>query len=141
MSIFRQKDSPRSLGGAIQSSVEYCGAVFVLLGCIDANLNTTLPMVLKEVRAHEAQFVGMMSGVLQILVRDKVEQNIEQRAKLLCEAISARNTGAAIVWTVQHCTHGCWGDDTAVSYGALIPNFREIMKVLASSKPGAVMRM
>jgi hypothetical protein len=115
MSIIRNQYSPRSLGGSIQSSVEYCGAVFVLLGFDEANLNTTLPIVLMEVRAHEAQFVGMMSGVLQILVRDKVEEDIERKAKLLCEAISALNTGAAIVWTMRHCAHGCWGNSTAVS--------------------------
>jgi len=122
-----------------RTSSELCGVVFVLVGVQDGVLNTTLPLAQKAATTHNAHFIGMISGLLQFLVKDVPQKDIKDYTRALSEEI-ARSAGehVLVVWTVQRCSHGCWGDDNAVSYGALVPNFCDIMVVLGSAKLGEV---
>jgi|SRR5579872_3366247 len=141
-SRIQTKEITKSLGQFVRSSTDLCGAVFVLLEGRSEALNTVLPLTLKAATAHNARYIGMTSGLQQFVIQDAAQDDIEEKTMALSQEI-AKSAGphAPVVWTVQRCTHGCWGDDSSVSYGALVPNFREIMTVLASAKPGEVVKV
>ena len=112
------------------------GAIFLFLPEAAATLNQDLPQILQLVAAHNARFIGMTSGLLQFLVEGEAS-GIEPRSRMLADEImDAIQSRGILVWTVQQCSLGCWGDGVFISYGALVPNFQHVMSVLGSAKFG-----
>lgn len=139
---FQRRDATESLGGIVHNSTELCGVVFVFVDARSETLNAVLPAVQGAASMHDGWFIGMLSGLLQFAIRNVPQDEIERRTKALSEEIG-RSAGkhALVVWTVQRCVHGCWGDNSTISYGVLTPNLREIMNVLGSSKLGEIIKI
>jgi hypothetical protein len=135
--------SPKTLRSFVGSSTTLAGAVFVFLPDKDSSeFNTNLARVLSVTLSNNARFIGMASGLLQVIVDNIAEKNVEDKTRLLSEQLAACTQYRAVVaWTVQQCALGCWGDEASITYGALVPNFQQIMLSLGSGKPGQNIRV
>ena len=139
------KQAPQSAGAlatSVRSSEELSGAVFVLIEGDNDDLTRSLSLIYGASETHQAWFIGMLSGVFQFMLKDVPGENIEVRTRAFSEEIARlARKHASVVWTVQRATWGCWGVEQSVTYGALVPNVREVLRVLISSTAGQVLRV
>jgi hypothetical protein len=135
--------SSKTLRSFVRSSTALAGAVFIFLPDKDSpEFNGDLAHVLSAALANNARFIGMTSGLLQVIVDNVDEKNVEGKTRFLSEElITCTQHRSVVVWTVQQCALGCWGDEASITYGALVPNFQQIMTSLGSGKPGQNIRV
>ena len=135
--------SPTTLRSFVGSSRKLAGAVFAFLSDKDGpEFNADLAQVLSAALANNARFIGMTSGLLQVIIDNVPDKEVEEKTRSLSEELAVRTHHRAVVaWTVQQCALGCWGDEASVTYGALVPNFQQIMISLGSGKPGQIIRV
>lgn len=131
-----------ALATSVKSSEQLCGAVFVLIEGGNDDLTRSLSLIYGASETHGAWFIGMLSGVFQFVLKDVPGENIEVRTKAFAEEVARlARRHASVVWSVQRATLGCWGAEQSVTYGALVPNVREVLRVLSSSTAGQVLRV
>jgi hypothetical protein len=143
--LFSGKQVPQSAGtlaSFVNSSEELCGAVFVLIEGDNDEVTRALSLIHGAADLRGIWFLGMVSRVFQFMLKEVSEESIEVRTRAFAEEV-ARLAGkhASVVWTVQRTTWGCWGTELSTTYGALVPNVREILRLLGNCTAGQVLKV
>ena len=127
------------LAAFVKSSSQTTGVLFILISGNNNDLNDAFSKIQDTAKIHNARFMEVLSGLFQYLVEDNEESRLEGKCKFLADDIMAKiGKRGVIVWTVQTVRVGSWGGPDFVHYGAMVPNFQEIMGKLSNAIQGEI---